>query len=160
MSTRQDRQEIDFRDTSTTAAPGASESPDELAESPTVNQPEVSPAAAARAALPDQPQAGWQQDTVNNPPPVRNPDAGAVLTERAPGVDPGAPLGPSTGPLPADDLPPAGARDDEADVGLRMPGAVASDLVDHGGTVPGHSGAQAALDETTGTDELPTRESR
>ncbi|MDP9374376.1 MAG: hypothetical protein M3Q65_18380, partial [Chloroflexota bacterium] len=64
MSTNQDRLEIDFKDTATSTT-GATESPTDLAESPTVNQPEAeySPATLARAALPSAPGAapgaGW-----------------------------------------------------------------------------------------------------
>ena len=158
MATNRDRQEVDFLDTGTTTAPGSKEAPGDLAESPTVNQPEaeVSPAARAAASLPQMPrsgpESGGREPQVGHPAPVQNPTGEAVMTRRPPDVDPGAPLQPGLGHAVADN-PGAGGLAREDPTAQRMPGAVASDLVDMGGSVPGHSGAQAALDETTGTGD-------
>lgn len=101
----------------------AGESPDDLAESPTVKGVELSPA----------------------------PDPAAAMTARAPQVEPNTPLGPGTGPLPAEEMPPAGGASREPNTGATMPQtdipqAGRPGLADRGGTVAG-------LDETSGTDE-------
>lgn len=43
------------------------------------------------------------------------------------------------------------ARD--SDIGQRMPGALGGELADRGGAPAAHSGTQAGLNETTGTDD-------
>ena len=159
MATNRDRQEVDFLDTSTSTAPGAKEVPRDLTESPTVNQPEaeVSPAAAARAALPQMPrsgpESGGREPNVGDPVPVRNPTGEAVMTRRSPDVDPGAPLGQSLGHAVADNPGAAGGLAGQDPTGMRTPGQTDLDLTAHGMGVPGHSGTEAALDETSGTDD-------
>lgn len=157
MSTRQDRQDIDFSDRSTAAAPGASESPTDLADSPTVNRPEdeISPAVAARADLPEQPGVGMMENVKANPLPVQNPDAAAIMTRRSRATDPGSPLGGSLGAMPADDL--SGDALNQSDIGHPMPGAEATEVPDRGGTAAGPTGVTAGLDETTGTDDASAR---
>ena len=160
MATNRDRQEVDFLDTSTSTVPGAKEVPQDLAESPTVNQPEaeVSPAARAAAALPQMPrsgpESGGREPNIGHPAPVQNPTGEAVLTRRSPNVDPGAPLGPSMGPTVGDNPAAAGGLPDQDPTAVRTPGAMDPDLSAHAaGTLQGHSGAQASLDETSGTDD-------
>lgn len=69
---------------------------DTLEESPTVrglNRPQVSPADAARAAVPRQPGPGMKQDTKDEPLSPPDPDPEAVMTERGGTPNPGAPTG-------------------------------------------------------------------
>ena len=162
MSTSQDRQEIDFQDKATSTT-GAAETPTDLADSPTVNQPdaEISPAAAS-AALPDLSGTMVRQDRLDSPLPSVNPSPGATMSERSPGGPPGSPLGQGMGPLPAE-APPGGPLGEP-----NLSAALApTDGPQAGGSgVPGHSGVAAGLDETTGTgsltggDDTPTRSSR
>ncbi len=158
MATDRDRLDIDFEDRATRSVPETTQLPDDLADSPTVKETEVSPAVAARAALPDNPGAGWQQGAGNSSLPARNPDPGAILTESAPGTAPGAPLNPGTGALPADDLTPAadaGLHGVGADAGLSQ--AMKNSLAEGMSGAPEHEGTAAGVDETTGTDETLIR---
>lgn len=69
---------------------------DTLEESPTVrglNRPQVSPAKAARADLPDQPGPGMKRDSKDYPLSPPDPDPEAVMTERGGTPNPGAPTG-------------------------------------------------------------------
>ena len=159
MATNRDRQEVDFLDTSTSTVPGAKEVPRDLTESPTVNQPEaeVSPAAAARAALPQMPRpgpdSGGREPNIGHPVPVQNPTGEAVMTRRPADADPGAPLGQSLGHAVADNPGAAEGLAGQDPTGMRTPGAMDPDLTAHGMGLPDHSGTQASLNETTGTDD-------
>ena len=159
MATNRDRQEVDFLDTSTSTVPGGKEVPRDLAESATVSQPEAeaSPAAAARAALPQMPRSGTEsggrEPNVGDPVPVQNPTGEAVMTRRSADVDPGAPLAPGLGAAVADNPGAAEGQASQDPTGMRMPGQTDPDLTAHGMGVPGHSGTEASLDETTGTDD-------
>ena len=160
MSTNQDRQEVDLRDEATVTSARSSESATDLADSPTVNDPDaaLSPATRARADLPAQPGPGMMMDTLHHPLQPRNQDGEAVMTRRSPNVDPGAPFDPGLGAT-VDDTA-GGGRLDQADIGDRLPGAEQAQFADHGGGVPGHAGTEVALDETTGTDDPSARTGR
>ena len=157
MSTNADRLEMDFQDPATTSTTPPVEAPADLADSPTVKEGDaaVSPATAARAAIPGLPGPGMTQDRLHNPLPPAGADPAAIMTERTPGVDPGSPLGPGVGTMhgdnPAGKLP--GDTPDAANVGLDPARGALTDVADNSGTLAG-------ADETTGTDDTIARTGR
>ena len=157
MSTNADRLEIDPHDRATTSTTAPVESPADLADSPTVKGADaaVSPATAARAAIPGLPGPGLTQDRLHNPLPPAGADPAAVMTEPTPGVDPGSPLGPGVGTMHGDNLAGnlPGDTPDAANVGLDPARGAITDVTDHGGTLAG-------ADETTGTDDAIARTGR
>lgn len=157
MSTNADRLAMDFNDRATTSTTGPVEAPTDLADSPTVKGADaaVSPATAARAAIPGLPGPGMIQDRLDNPLPPANPDPAAIMTERTPGTDPGSPLGPGVGTMHGDNLAGnlPGDTPDAANVGLDPARGAITDVTDNSGTLAG-------ADETTGTDDTIARTGR
>ncbi len=157
MSTNADRLEMDFNDRATTSTSAPVESPADLADSPTVKGTDaaVSPATAARAAIPGQPGPGMTQDQLHNPLPPAEANPAAIMTERTPVVDPGSPLGAGVGTMHGDNLAGTlpGDTPDAANVGLDPARGALTDVTDNSGTLAG-------ADETTGTDDAIARTGR
>ncbi|HET8627585.1 MAG TPA: hypothetical protein VFL91_09210 [Thermomicrobiales bacterium] len=127
---------------------------DTLEESPTVrglNRPQVSPAAAARGAVPGRPGSGMTKDTKDYPLSPADPDPEAVMTERGGTPNPGAPTGvPRAVPV--------------GRTGQRARGATGDQMVRERPTIPpegipGHDLPEGA-DESRGAPESSSRSAR
>ena len=151
MAMNDDQRGGNLHDRAPKATSRAGESPDDLADSPTVKESELSPAQAVRGGLMEGQGSGTGADIGADPLLAPDRDPAATLTARMPQVEPDSPLGPGTGPLPAEDLPSAGGAGREPSTSAAMP---QTDIPQAG--TPGladRSGTVAGLDETSGTDE-------
>ncbi len=136
MPRGEDRQELDFADTASATSARSTESPTDLEDSPTVKGTDDELSQTVRAR-------------VDTPNPVQG--AEATMTERQPGLDPGAPTNPGMGEIVGDVA--GSGRLQQSDIGAPPRGAQEAELADHGGTLAGASGRVAGLDETSGSDD-------
>ncbi|CAA9572737.1 MAG: hypothetical protein AVDCRST_MAG18-2171 [uncultured Thermomicrobiales bacterium] len=136
MSTNEDRQKMDFADTASATSARSTEVPTEIEDSPTVRggDGDLSQNLTARADIPA-PERG----------------AEATMTASPPGIDPGAPFNPGMGEIVGDVA--GDGRLKQAGTGDTIPGAMEGAMADHGGSMTGHEGTNAGLDETSGSDD-------
>lgn len=136
MQRDEDRQELDFADTSSATSHRSTEVPTDLEDSPTVKgmDDELSQRAGARI------------DT-----PIPSHGAEATMTKTQRGIDPGAPTNPGMGDIVGDVA--GDGRLQQGDIGAPPRGQQEVALADHGVAMAGTSGTIAGLDETSGSDD-------
>lgn len=162
MSGTGDKQDFDVVAGASAMSARESESPTDLADSPTVRgtssttpptaQDPSSATPAAPAAGTAQPRLGIAADQPGEAIDRQERGAEATMTATKPGTTPGSPLGEGLAET-EDDVAGDGSLR-QSDTGDRMRGAMQTDLADMGGGVPSHDGTLAGLDETSGSDDL------
>ena len=153
MPRKQDRTDLEGKPQATTGVPEAQAKPRNLADSPTVNDPdqEVSPVARARAMVPGQPQPGLADNFKGHPVRDAEPDPAAVMREREPDTSPGSPLRPGLEPV-ANDEPSPGIPAPDV-TRERLPSRERANLSKYGEGMPEHTGDIVGMDETSGTSD-------
>ncbi|MGN6360239.1 MAG: hypothetical protein ACTHNK_07615 [Thermomicrobiales bacterium] len=153
MPRKQDRTSFEGKPRATTGVPEAQAKPRNLADSPTVNDPdqEVSPATRARAMVPGQPQPGLADDFKGHPVRDADPDPAAVMREREPDTSPGSPLRPGLESVATDEPSPGIPAPDVTRE--RLPRRERANLSKYGEGMPEHTGDIVGMDETSGTSD-------
>ena len=162
MSGSGDKQDFDVVAGASATSARESESPTELADSPTVRgvgsaaqQPARDPSSATPAAPASgtaQPDLGVAATQAGETLGRQDRGGEATMTATKPGATPGAPLGEGLAETENDVAGDGSLR--QSDTGDRMRGALESDLANMGGGVPSRDGTVAGLDETSGSDDI------
>ncbi len=162
MSGTGDKQDFDVVAGASATSARESESPSELADSPTVRgvgsaaqlpgrDPSLATPAAPASGT-DQPSLGVAATRSGETIARQERASEATMTATKPGTTPGAPLGEGLAETENDVAGDGSLR--QSGTGDRMRGALESDLANMGGGVPSRDGTLAGLDETSGSDDL------
>ncbi len=162
MSGTGDKQDFDIVAGAPVTSARESESPTDLADSPTVRgvgsttppverDPSIATPAAPASGT-DQPDLGVAATQSGEAIARQERGAEATMTATKPGTTPGVPLGEGLTEA-GDDVAGDGSLR-QSDTGDRMRGALERDLANMGGGVPSREGTLAGLDETSGSDDL------